>query len=181
MVHRDHETRVMAHRIFSVVLVPSSVAPRQYSAPPMSGKAAYIPRSLSRTVSVFSSSAALFEKLRKERSGSKENIPFELGNNNGGMLDRLKSSYSRASSIRNPVHVPTEESSVSNLNKEVVGSIQILSFHVSPDFLYSSFVLYLRNLGNSLQDGSKHNQELTLSILAHTFLCSFPRILFLVM
>ncbi|KNA16475.1 hypothetical protein SOVF_088690 [Spinacia oleracea] len=127
MVHRDHETRVMAHRIFSVVLVPSSVAPRQYSAPPMSGKAAYIPRSLSRTVSVFSSSAALFEKLRKERSGSKENIPFELGNNNGGMLDRLKSSYSRASSIRNPVHVPTEESSVSNLNKEVGGSSLRLS------------------------------------------------------
>lgn len=126
MVHRDHETRIVAHRIFSVVLVPSSVAPRQSSASPMSGKAAHIPRSLSRTVSVFSSSAALFEKLRKERSGSKENLSFEGGNNNGGVLDRVKSSYNRAASIRNPLHVPTEESSL-NLNKEETGSSLRLS------------------------------------------------------
>ncbi|XP_021724121.1 uncharacterized protein LOC110691493 [Chenopodium quinoa] len=127
MVHRDHETRIMAHRIFSVVLVPSSVAPRQYSAAPMSGKGAHVPRSLSRTVSVFSSSAALFEKLRKERSGSKENIPFDGGNINVGMFNRLKSSYSRASSIKNLVHVPIEEGSPNSLNKEVGGSSLRLS------------------------------------------------------
>lgn len=120
MVHRDHETRIVAHRIFSVVLVPSSVAPRQTSSLPLSGKAAHIRRSLSRSVSVFSSSTALFEKLRKDRPGSKENIPFEGGNNNSGVLNRLKSSYSRATSIRNPVPVPTEDNSLGNLNKEVV-------------------------------------------------------------
>ncbi|XP_057541194.1 protein SEMI-ROLLED LEAF 2-like [Amaranthus tricolor] len=128
MVHRDHETRVVAHRIFSVVLVPSSVAPRQISALPMSGKAAHIPRSLSRTVSVFSSSAALFEKLRKDKSGRKANISLDAGNNNDGVLNRLKSAYSRAPSLRNPVHVvPAEGNSLGNLNKEVAGSSLRLS------------------------------------------------------
>ena len=142
MVHKDHETRVVAHRIFSVVLVPSSVAPRQISALPMSGKAAHIPRSLSRTVSVFSSSAALFEKLRKDKSGSKANIPIEVGNNNGGMLNRLKSSYSRAPSTRTPMHVvPPEGNSLGNLNKEVVSSIYlffILSFSCFAECLRNS-------------------------------------------
>ncbi|CAO2831730.1 unnamed protein product [Amaranthus hypochondriacus] len=128
MVHKDHETRIVAHRIFSVVLVPSSVAPRQISALPMSGKAAHIPRSLSRTVSVFSSSAALFEKLRKEKSGRKANISLDAGNNNDGVLNRLKSAYSRAPSLRNPVHVvPAEGNSLGNLNKEVAGSSLRLS------------------------------------------------------
>ncbi|XP_074320484.1 protein SEMI-ROLLED LEAF 2 [Silene latifolia] len=123
MVHKDHETRVGAHRIFSVVLVPSSVAPRQISSVPLSGKAAHVPRSLSRTVSVFSSSAALFEKLRKERSGSKENVLSEV-NNDSGVLNRLKSSYSRAYSMK---AMPTEEISLSTLNKEVEGSSLRLS------------------------------------------------------
>ncbi|KAL9232569.1 hypothetical protein vseg_007668 [Gypsophila vaccaria] len=126
MVHKDHETRVGAHRIFSVVLVPSSVAPRQISSAPMSGKAAHMPRSLSRTVSVFSSSAALFEKLRKERSGSKENVLSEV-NNDGGVLNRLKSSYSRAYSMKTPLTQPTEENSVNTLNKEVESSSLRLS------------------------------------------------------
>ncbi|KAL1324748.1 hypothetical protein AAHE18_13G113100 [Arachis hypogaea] len=59
MVHLDQETRVGAHRIFSVVLVPSSVCPQpQHSAD--------IQRVLSRNTSVFSSSAALFEKLERK-------------------------------------------------------------------------------------------------------------------
>ncbi|KAK9671045.1 hypothetical protein RND81_12G003000 [Saponaria officinalis] len=120
MVHKDHETRVGAHRIFSVVLVPSSVAPRQISTVPVSGKAAHVPRSLSRTVSVFSSSAALFEKLRKERSGSKENVLSEVSNDSG-VLNRLKSSYSRAYSIKTPLTQPTGENSINTLNKEVEG------------------------------------------------------------
>ncbi|KAI3984401.1 hypothetical protein MKX01_011355, partial [Papaver californicum] len=63
MVHPDHQTRVEAHRIFSVVLVPSSICPKPSStaAPDNFNHR----RTLSRTVSVFSSSAALFEKLRK--------------------------------------------------------------------------------------------------------------------
>jgi len=126
MVHKDHETRIGAHRIFSVVLVPSSVAPRQTPAQPqpIAGKAAHIPRSLSRTVSVFSSSAALFEKLRKERSGgNKGSVPSEgnLKSTNSGVFGRLKSTYSRAYSIRAPAAVPAEEVSVGNVSKKVVG------------------------------------------------------------
>ncbi|KAK8952049.1 hypothetical protein KSP39_PZI003664 [Platanthera zijinensis] len=64
MVHPDRETHVGAHRIFSVVLVPSSVSP--ISTASELPKAYEIRRTLSRTVSVFSSSAALFEKLRRE-------------------------------------------------------------------------------------------------------------------
>ncbi|MCL7038359.1 hypothetical protein MKW94_005103 [Papaver nudicaule] len=66
MVHPDHQTRVEAHRVFSVVLVPSSICPK----PSSSAAPEHFDhrRTLSRTVSVFSSSAALFEKLRKEKS-----------------------------------------------------------------------------------------------------------------
>lgn len=70
MVHPDRETHVGAHRIFSVVLVPSSVCP--ISTASELPKAYEIRRTLSRTVSVFSSSAALFEKLRREMRSSSE-------------------------------------------------------------------------------------------------------------
>ncbi|PHU25383.1 hypothetical protein BC332_03715 [Capsicum chinense] len=60
----DHETCVGAHRIFSFVLVPSSISPQKVSKETRLRKAADFSRALSRTVSVFSSSAALFEKLR---------------------------------------------------------------------------------------------------------------------
>ncbi|PPR84914.1 hypothetical protein GOBAR_AA35799 [Gossypium barbadense] len=122
MVHPDHETRIGAHRIFSVVLVPTSVCPQQSSVPPLTNKA--IPRTLSRTVSVFSSSAALFEKLRKEKSFSRGNGYIEKqsivneGSNNM-ILNRLNSSYSRASSSRN-LYVPleTDKNSLSNSNTQ---------------------------------------------------------------
>ncbi|KAM5552228.1 protein SEMI-ROLLED LEAF 2 [Rosa sericea] len=104
MVCADHETRVGAHRILSVVLVPSSVCPRPLAATPHTSKKRPIGRTLSRTVSVFSSSAALFEKLKKEPSHSQENISHETKNNavfgeeakvtNGSMLHRLKSKFS---------------------------------------------------------------------------------------
>ncbi|KAK2653214.1 hypothetical protein Ddye_013070 [Dipteronia dyeriana] len=111
MVHPDHETRVGGHRIFSVVLVPSSVCPQPSSNSPEPKKAADLPRSLSRTVSVFSSSAALFDKLRKDKSirkdTSQENkvkafSEGEQRNNSNGIFSRLKSSYSRSYSIKNP-------------------------------------------------------------------------------
>lgn len=102
MVCADHETRVGAHRILSVVLVPSSVCPRPCAATPQTPKRTNIGRTLSRTVSVFSSSAALFEKL-KERSSSQENIGQETKDKpvsdevkvmNESMLNRLKSKFS---------------------------------------------------------------------------------------
>ncbi|KAF8043985.1 hypothetical protein BT93_A2076 [Corymbia citriodora subsp. variegata] len=128
MVHPDHETRVAAHRIFSVVLVPSSVCPRPSSVISESKKGQDLPRTLSRTVSVFSSSAALFEKLRNEKillrdhapQDDKENSEGDTRNNNIGMLSRLKSTYSRAYSIRNPsVPLNTDINPVSKLNKEL--------------------------------------------------------------
>ncbi|XP_054801806.1 protein SEMI-ROLLED LEAF 2 isoform X3 [Prosopis cineraria] len=105
MVHPDQETRVGAHRIFSVVLVPTSVFPRPCSAVSYSKKALVVPRTISRTVSVFSSSAALFEKLRQEKFSSRENLCLDdkdiiaeeeqTANNNTGIMGRLKSTYSR--------------------------------------------------------------------------------------
>ncbi|CAN6243025.1 unnamed protein product [Urochloa humidicola] len=73
MVHPDHETRVAAHRIFSVVIVPSSVSPFPNWKSPDQHRKHDIQRTLSRAVSVFSSSAALFDKLRWENS-FRENI-----------------------------------------------------------------------------------------------------------
>ncbi|XP_061340367.1 protein SEMI-ROLLED LEAF 2 [Gastrolobium bilobum] len=111
MVHPDHETRVVAHRIFSIILVPNSVYPRPCLSVSHS-KAVDVPRSLSRAVSVFSSSAALFEKLRLERRSSSEKLSqynkedvageIEPANSNGGILNRLKSTHSRVSSVNNP-------------------------------------------------------------------------------
>ncbi|GKU88618.1 hypothetical protein SLEP1_g2859 [Rubroshorea leprosula] len=76
MVFADHETRVGAHRIFSVVLVPSSVCPRS-QATATHPKKKNMQKTLSRTVSVFSSSAALFHKLGREHHLSQEDICIE--------------------------------------------------------------------------------------------------------
>ncbi|PAN03982.1 hypothetical protein PAHAL_1G032700 [Panicum hallii] len=74
MVHPDHETRVAAHRIFSVVIVPSSVSPFPNLKSPDQRRKHEVQRTLSRAVSVFSSSAALFDKLRWEKNSFRENI-----------------------------------------------------------------------------------------------------------
>ncbi|XP_022152010.1 uncharacterized protein LOC111019828 isoform X3 [Momordica charantia] len=128
MVHPDHETRVAAHRIFSVVLVPSAVYPRPGSSDFESMKASDLPRTLSRTVSVFSSSAALFQKLRNEKFSLLENgrpdtkdSSLTNGEQEGvsnGMLSRLKSSYSRAYSMRSSGPLKTDETTMNNLSKE---------------------------------------------------------------
>ncbi|XWS59128.1 hypothetical protein CRYUN_Cryun08bG0095500 [Craigia yunnanensis] len=143
MVHPDHETRIGAHRIFSVVLVPSSVCPQPSSVTPVTNKASGIPRTLSRTVSVFSSSAALFEKLRKEKSFSRENTCLEnkenvasegeLKNSNNGILNRLKSSYSRAYSSRSlPLPLATDETPLNNSNTESeANSLRLSSTQIS--------------------------------------------------
>ncbi|KZV15899.1 hypothetical protein F511_14538 [Dorcoceras hygrometricum] len=110
MVHPDHETRIGAHQIFSVVLVPSSVCPHLESTVSESKKSIDFPRTLSKTVSVFSSSAVLFEKLRNKRSISRENLnemnsakSFDDGehkNNTNGVFNKIKSTYSRVYSLR---------------------------------------------------------------------------------
>ncbi|XP_010257179.1 PREDICTED: uncharacterized protein LOC104597386 [Nelumbo nucifera] len=114
MVHPDQETRVGAHRIFSVVLVPSSVCPHPCSAIPGTSKVYGFQRTLSRTVSAFSSSAALFEKLIKEKSTSQENgcqdiDVGKLRTNSEGLLSRLKSSYTRVYSARGSPSTSDEE------------------------------------------------------------------------
>ncbi|KAI3750265.1 hypothetical protein L2E82_20898 [Cichorium intybus] len=96
MVHQDNETRIGAHRIFSVVLVPSSVCP--HSSPLMDSdpkKADNVPRSLSRSVSVFSSSAALFQKMQNDKAASNKEK-----NSNEGVMKKIKSTYSRKYSMR---------------------------------------------------------------------------------
>ncbi|KAL6981192.1 hypothetical protein U1Q18_022823 [Sarracenia purpurea var. burkii] len=120
MVCPDYETRVGAHRVFSVVLIPSSVFPRLSSMTPSSAKATDIQRTLSRAASVFSSSAALFEKIRRDHSSPQEHTFQErndniLGDenekiNNPSMFNRLKSTYSRAHSVkRHPVPTNTHQ------------------------------------------------------------------------
>ncbi|KAK7336565.1 hypothetical protein VNO77_17110 [Canavalia gladiata] len=106
MVNPDHETRVVAHRIFSVIIVPASVFPHPSVSYP---KALNVPHTLSRAVSVFSSSAVLFEKLRLEKRSLSEKLSqcnidgeIEAANSNRGILNRLKSTHSRVSSVNNP-------------------------------------------------------------------------------
>ncbi|KAI4381500.1 hypothetical protein MLD38_007566 [Melastoma candidum] len=129
MVHPDHETRITAHRIFSVVLVPSSVCPYPSSAIPDLKKGSDLLRTLSRTVSVFSSSAALFEKLKNNKVFLKESFSPDDKNkaakegdgksDNNGMLQRFKSSYSTAYSMQNPpLQLSEEDNTVSQSNKE---------------------------------------------------------------
>jgi hypothetical protein len=65
MVYPDCETHLGAHRIFSVVLVPSSVSPCSFSGTPQTSKN-NLYRTLSRQSSVFSSSAAIFGKLKRD-------------------------------------------------------------------------------------------------------------------
>ncbi|XP_006657548.1 protein SEMI-ROLLED LEAF 2-like [Oryza brachyantha] len=67
MIHPDHEARVAAHRIFAIVLVPSSVSPSIQASVSSQAKKHDMQRTLSRAVSVFSSSAAIFDKLKKDK------------------------------------------------------------------------------------------------------------------
>ncbi|CAD5177193.1 unnamed protein product [Musa acuminata subsp. malaccensis] len=112
MVHPDHETRVGAHRVFSVVLVPSSVCPQPCSVTPELLKNFDLQRTLSRKVSAFSSSAALFEKLRWEKCSSTEKtyqqnmnrVPYSYdaqdNSGNEAKLFKLQSSQSCTCSMK---------------------------------------------------------------------------------
>ncbi|RID61074.1 hypothetical protein BRARA_E00248 [Brassica rapa] len=137
MVHPDHKTRIGAHRIFSVVLVPTSVCPRPSSTATDLQKGMGLPRSLSRTASVFSSSAALFEKLRKDKFSSiltsdqsQNELPEEEpGNNRGTILDKLEASYSQAYSSWNQPVTSVADNSVAHLNSDLDAVYIRLSSH----------------------------------------------------
>lgn len=133
MLHPDHDTRIGAHQIFSVVLVPSSIAPQSDPVVCDSKKNVLFPRTLSRTVSVFSSSAALFEKLKNQRHNKEtpcevnnERFSGEIEQRNGksGVLNKIKSSYSRVYSFRST----PEAESVTKPNKEVVRLLDAFLF-----------------------------------------------------
>ncbi|KAJ4904063.1 Uncharacterized protein Rs2_18014 [Raphanus sativus] len=137
MVHPDHKTRIGAHRIFSVVLVPTSVCPRPSSTTTDLQKGMGLPRSLSRTASVFSSSAALFEKLRKDKFSSiltsdqsQNEMPGEEpGNNRGSILDKLETSYSQAYSTWNQPVTSVADKSMAHLNADLDAVYIRLSSH----------------------------------------------------
>ncbi|KAL7097914.1 hypothetical protein ACP275_10G173100 [Erythranthe tilingii] len=145
MLHPDYETRIGAHQIFSVVLVPTSVSPQSDSSfSDDSKKKIDFPRTLSRTVSVFSSSAALFEKLRNQRNNlvelNKQKVSDENNNNNNntsGVMNRIKSTYSRAYSIRNSPAPDAAADSLAKSNKEANAVPLRLSSH-QITFLFSS-------------------------------------------
>ncbi|KAL6495698.1 hypothetical protein OROGR_030261 [Orobanche gracilis] len=122
MVTPDHETRLGAHRIFSVTLVPSSVCPYPAST---TRNCADLERTLSRSASAFSSSAALFEKLRKEHCPSRKVVDqadevligTEGMPKDQSLLTRLTSSYSRKATSKSHSLLPT----LCNMEAELKG------------------------------------------------------------
>ncbi|CAN6467929.1 unnamed protein product [Victoria cruziana] len=69
MIHPDTETRLIAHRIFTVLIVPASIHVR-HDCMSLHMESVYEPRRLhSRTATIFSSASKLFEKLRREKEG----------------------------------------------------------------------------------------------------------------
>ncbi|CAN1132631.1 Protein SEMI-ROLLED LEAF 2 [Linum perenne] len=128
MVFEDHETRIGAHRVFSIVLVPSSICPRTNDGSVISNKSVHIQRILSRKVSVFSSSAALFEKLKRESNSSIENDKDNNDTkmkNSPSMMNKLKSSYY---SFKDPTPpLPTDVSTMSFEEKEQIVSLRLNS------------------------------------------------------
>ncbi|CAN0864726.1 Protein SEMI-ROLLED LEAF 2 [Linum grandiflorum] len=123
MVCDDHVTRVGAHRVFSVVLVPSSVCPRNKNDSLPSNKSADVQRMLSRTVSVFSSSAALFEKMKRDPNSSNDKMK-----NSPSTMKRMMSSYSRAFSIKDVTPpLPADVSTMTVEEKEQIVSLRLSS------------------------------------------------------
>ncbi|KAF7804081.1 protein EFR3-like protein B [Senna tora] len=186
MVHPDPETRVGAHRIFSVVLVPTSVFPRPCTAVSNSKKALMVPRTISRTVSVFSSSAALFEKLRHEKCSSRENLCLddkdiiaedkETANSNGGMMNRLKSTYSRVYSMKNPSQPSAGDGNFeSNANTNLATSLRLSSHQIN--LLLSSIWAQSISPGNMPENYEAIAHTYGLVLLFSRAKNSFPEIL----
>ncbi|KAM1139537.1 hypothetical protein FF1_039678 [Malus domestica] len=156
MVCVDHESRVGAHRIFSVVLVPSSVCPRPCAAAPITTKKNNIGRTLSRTVSenigqemkgkvVIVEEAkvpneSMLNRLkskfssRRHPSATSDSVSNEDGSvSNHSVMNRFKSTYSRAYSIRrNPSDTPSaDEKTTSILDKESTMSLRLSSRQIT--------------------------------------------------
>ncbi|KAL5982022.1 hypothetical protein ACLOJK_016090 [Asimina triloba] len=170
MVYPDHETRVGAHRIFSVVLVPSSVCPSTSFANQDPSKAYDLQRTLSRTVSVFSSSAALFAKLRKDKTSLREQvcqenienpIPVDHGeHNSGGGLHKLLSSTFRRQSLKVSSVAPATDGETIPESAKELGPISLrLSSH--------QITLMLSSLW--AQAISPENTPENYEAIAHTF------------
>ncbi|XP_022970281.1 uncharacterized protein LOC111469294 isoform X2 [Cucurbita maxima] len=197
MVCSDHETRVGAHRIFSVVLVPSSVCPRPHASVPHSGKPTYIQRTLSRTVSVFSSSAALFQKVKDEPYSLQENIFQKMDERpinqqatkveGDSILNRLKSSYSRVHSGKRDPSMSVPGSTIDEESPLQSGYSRAYSMKKSPSTVAdekplgssekeptTSLRLSSRQITNLLssiwaQSISPHNEPENYEAIAHTY------------
>lgn len=158
MVHPDHQTRIGAHQIFSVVLVPSSVCPQPSSETFDSNKNIDFARSLSRSVSVFSSSAALFRKLQNQRTPSKETqLDLNKENETGGMVNKIKSTYSRVYSFRSS---PAPDSdNANNSSKDADAARLRLSSHQITLLLSSIWA----------QSVSAENMPENYEAIAHTY------------
>ncbi|PNY14083.1 hypothetical protein L195_g011348, partial [Trifolium pratense] len=179
MVHADHETRVGAHRIFSVVLVPTSVCPRSCLSE-SDTKAPGVPRTLSRAVSVFSSSAALFQKIRQERQVSSENISKNNNKNvnvkelpvngNGGILNRLKSTRSQVYGV-NSTQQPTaaDEITTNNVNSDLVSLAMIIILRETTILRLSSHQINLLLTSIWAQSISTENMPVNYEAIAHTY------------
>ncbi|KAF8686943.1 hypothetical protein HU200_043221 [Digitaria exilis] len=108
MIHPDHEARIAAHRIFAIVLVPTSVSPSIQASPSGQAKKHDMQRTLSRAVSVFSSSAAIFEKLKKDKysdnsQGESKDSVHNIGEGTGQHKSQiLPMSQSRRRSMKVP-------------------------------------------------------------------------------
>ncbi|KAM0915307.1 hypothetical protein ACQ4PT_010919 [Festuca glaucescens] len=109
MIHPDHEARVAAHRIFAIVLVPSSVSPLIQASATSQARTRDMQRTLSRAVSVFSSSAAIFDKLKRDKhpdnsqGESKSSSLHSIGEDTGNTKrQNLPVSQSRRGSMRVP-------------------------------------------------------------------------------
>ncbi|KAJ6756298.1 putative EXPRESSED-RELATED [Salix purpurea] len=145
MVHPDHETRVGAHRIFSVVLVPIF----GFTLPIPQLIIALIFHELSQELSLsFLLQLPFLHKLWRDKTPTRENAYQDSKNNahegeqiSNGMLARLKSSTSRVYSMKNSLVPSTsDENPVNNLNKETeAGSLRLTIAHT-----YSLVLLFSR-------------------------------------
>ncbi|KAH0888595.1 hypothetical protein HID58_051024, partial [Brassica napus] len=165
MVCADHESRMGAHRIFSVVLVPSSVCPDSV---PKSRRPADMQRTLSRTVSVFSSSAALFIKQKVESdNGVDDTAKIERGstlssfdeeetkNNTSSVLSR----YNRSQSVkRKPSAMVLDQSSLGSSTEKPVIPLRLSSHQIC--LLLSS--MWVQSL-------SPHNMPQNYEAIANTY------------
>lgn len=149
MIYPDCETHLGAHQIFSVVLVPSSVSPCSFSGTSQTSKID-LQRTLSRTTSVFSSSAALFGKLKRDMLSFRESPLLDntklmpIGENadhinaNDAKLFKSQTLQRMASTKDTSFSSSTDTSSSIGPNQENVCSILSSSIVLAPLIITSS-------------------------------------------